>query len=107
MVVPVDGWLLNVTPDAGQAIHDLVADRDRTRGAGVRIARIEELAGKFLLSVVSGPEVGDLVMSAHAARIFLEPATAEALAGKTLDVEVNPQGVALFSLTGPPLGSHL
>lgn len=87
-----------LTSGAARAMKALVADRDPTSGAGLRISRIDTPCVSLLLSVVPGPEDDDHVIWSNGATLFVGPEAREQLQGKVLDVEVNPQGVALFSL---------
>jgi iron-sulfur cluster assembly protein len=87
-----------VTHRAARAIRALIVERDPASGAGFRISRTATPPGSLLLSVVPGPEEDDHVLSFDGAVVFIEAEAGHGLGGKVLDVEVNPQGVALFSL---------
>ena len=91
-------WSFAISAGAARAITALVLDRDPTPGAGIRISRAGTPRRSFLLSVLRGPQEDDYVLSRDGAVVFVEAESAAALDGKVLDVEVNPQGVALFSL---------
>jgi hypothetical protein len=91
--------ILAVTPEAASAIGQIVGDRDPTPGSGLRIARTSTPPGALVLSVARGPRPGDHVHSLGEAMLFVQGDAVSSLKGKVLDVEINQQGVALFSLT--------
>jgi iron-sulfur cluster assembly protein len=93
--------MLAVTPTASQVIHELVARRGLTEGAGLRIAPTEEPGGAFTLGVAAAPEADDEVVPVEDLGVFLEPRAAEALDGKTLDAGVGPEGEVSFSVVDP------
>ena len=94
-----DPSMLAVTPEAAKAITQVVGDRDPSLGSGLRITTAGTPLGALLLSVVSGPDLHDHVVPFGGGALFLDPEVASRLAGKLLDVEVNQQGVAVFSVT--------
>ena len=77
----------------------IVCDRGPDLGSGLRITSTCTPPGSLLLSVAKGPHPDDYVVSFYGAALFVDPEAASALAGKLLDVEVNQQGIAFFSLT--------
>ena len=90
---------LVVTPAAAKAILQVVRDREPTLGSGLRITTTDTPPGALILSVATGPHLDDYVLSFDGAALFVDPEAAGALTGKLLDVEVNQQGVAFFSVT--------
>jgi Fe-S cluster assembly iron-binding protein IscA len=94
-----DASILAVTPAAVEAIVQVVGDRDPTLGSGLRIAITDAPPGALLLSVVKGPQLDDYVLPLRGAELFVDPEAVSTLTGKLLDVEVNQQGVAFFSVT--------
>jgi Fe-S cluster assembly iron-binding protein IscA len=97
--IEIDPSRVAVTPAAAKAIVQVVGDREPTPGSGLRITTMETPPGALLLSVVKGPHLDDYVVSFEGAALFVDPEAASALTGKLLDVEVNQQGVAFFSIT--------
>jgi Fe-S cluster assembly iron-binding protein IscA len=95
----IDASRVAVTPAAAKAIVQVVGDREPTPGSGLRITTTETPPGALLLSVAKGPHLDDYVVSFEGAVLFVDPEAASALTGKLLDVEVNQQGVAFFSIT--------
>jgi Fe-S cluster assembly iron-binding protein IscA len=97
--IEIDPSRLAVSPAAAKAIVQVVGDREPTPGSGLRITTTDTPPGALLLSVVKGPHLDDHVFSFEGAALFVDREAASALTGKLLDVEVNQQGVAFFSVT--------
>jgi Fe-S cluster assembly iron-binding protein IscA len=97
--IEIDPSRLTVTPAAAKAIVQIVCDRDPALGSGLRITSTSAWPGTLLLSVAKGPHLDDYVLSFEGAALFVDPEAAGALTGKLLDVEVNQQGVAFFSVS--------
>jgi Fe-S cluster assembly iron-binding protein IscA len=96
--IEIDPSRLVVTPAAAKAIVQIVGDREPSLGSGLRITQAGMPPGTLLLSVVKGPNLEDHVLSFEGAALFVDREAASALTGKLLDVEVNQQGVASFSV---------
>ena len=91
--------MLTLTDDAVQAIRDLMVGEDLPQDAGMRIASVESDPGSLELSLTSGPQTGDEVISREDVRVFLAPDAARIVEDKTLDAEVSTQGRPSFRLT--------
>ncbi len=91
--------MLTLTDDAVQAIRDLMVGEDLPQDAGMRIASVESDPGSLELSLTSGPQTGDEVISRADVRVFLAPDAARIVEDKTLDAEVSTQGRPSFRLT--------
>ena len=92
--------MLTLTPDATQAIEQLLEAPEIPEGAGVRIASspagsdsASPSPGELQLTVAEEPETSDEVIDQAGARVFLEQTVAEFLDDKLLDAEVVDEGV--------------
>jgi Fe-S cluster assembly iron-binding protein IscA len=56
----------------------------------------------FQLALADTPADGDQVIEANGARVFLASDTAEVLADKSLDAEVDGEGAVAFSVSAQP-----
>jgi iron-sulfur cluster assembly protein len=90
--------VLTLTDDAVQAIRDLMVGEDLPQDAGMRIASVESDPGSLELSLTSGPQTGDEVISREDVRVFLAP-DAAIVSDKTLDAELGTPGRPAFRLT--------
>ncbi len=77
--------MLAVTDNAATAIRDITAAQEVPAGAGLRIAADDAATGALTLSVVAEPVIGDQVVDASGARVFLDSQAAELLDDKELD----------------------
>ena len=59
---------------------------------GLRIVAHGDGTPSFQIALAEGPVAGDEVVEDDGARVFLEPAAAAVLDGKSLDAQVNEQG---------------
>jgi Fe-S cluster assembly iron-binding protein IscA len=59
-------------------------------------------ASSLQLSVAPNPMAGDEVVEDGGVRVFMPPATAEALAGKALDADIDDGGEVSFRVAEPP-----
>jgi iron-sulfur cluster assembly protein len=91
--------VLTLTDDAVQAIRDLMVGEDLPQDAGMRIASVESDPGSLELSLTSGPQTGDEVISREDVRVFLAPDAARIVSDKTLDAELGTPGRPAFRLT--------
>lgn len=91
--------MLTLTDDAVQAIRDLLVGEDLPQNAGMRIAAVESDPGSLELSLTSGPQAGDEVVTREDVRVFLSPEAARIVEDKTLDADVSTQGRPSFRLT--------
>jgi Fe-S cluster assembly iron-binding protein IscA len=93
--------MLTLTEDAVSAIRGLTSGPELPVQTGLRIVAHGEGA-PFQLALADGPAAGDQVVEEDGARVFLEPAAAADLAGKSLDARVNEQGQVAFSVSDQP-----
>lgn len=80
---------LAITETAAQAINSIVTSNDMPEGSGLRIAAQGDSAQReeLELSVTASPSESDAVLQDGGATAFLEPAAAEVLDDKVLDVQ--------------------
>jgi len=89
--------MLTLTANAGVVVKNLA---DRTVGAaegGLRISSAGS-GNDFAVAVAPAPEPADQVVESGGARIYLEPAAADALHDKVLDAQIDEGGSVSFSL---------
>jgi iron-sulfur cluster assembly protein len=89
--------MLALTPAAVEAIRTMIDDGDPGPNGGLRISGSNEGDGELEFDLAAAPTAGDEVMREGGAAVFLDPAAAEALAEKTLDVHAHGDHVH-FSL---------
>jgi Fe-S cluster assembly iron-binding protein IscA len=91
--------MLALTPAAVEAIRTMIEDGDAGPDGGLRISGSSEGDGESELEfdLAAAPVAGDEVVREGGASVFLDPAAAEALADKTLDVHAHSDHVH-FSL---------
>jgi iron-sulfur cluster assembly protein len=94
--------MLTLTDNAVKAIRSLTAQPDQPSDAGLRIMSGGNQASSLQLSLAPNPMAGDEVVEADGARVFMEPAAADALSGKALDAEVDEDGGVAFSVADQP-----
>jgi iron-sulfur cluster assembly protein len=87
--------VLTLTGPAVAAIRTLTSQPGLPDDTGLRIAPEDENgeAGALTLSVSPGPEAGDQVIEADGVRVFLQTEAAGMLADKSLDAQVDDDGV--------------
>ncbi|HEY3946683.1 MAG TPA: HesB/YadR/YfhF-family protein [Solirubrobacteraceae bacterium] len=92
--------MLTLTPDATQAIDQLLEAPEIPEGAGIRIASSAAASdsgapspGDLKLTVAEEPETSDEVIDQAGARVFLEQTVAEFLDDKLLDADIVDEGV--------------
>jgi Fe-S cluster assembly iron-binding protein IscA len=90
--------MLAVTDNAATAIRDITAAQEVPPGAGLRIAADDASTGALTLSVVAEPAIGDQVVDASGARVFLDSQAAELLDDKELDAGVDASGAVQFAV---------
>lgn len=91
--------MLTLTEGAVSAIRGLTSGPELPVETGLRIVAQADGA-PFQLALADGPAAGDQVVEEDGARVFLEPAAAAILAGKSLDARVTEQGQVAFSVSG-------
>jgi Fe-S cluster assembly iron-binding protein IscA len=89
--------MLAVTENAAMAIRDITAAQEVPDGAGLRIAA-DPTAGSLTLSLAAEPTLGDQIVDASGARIFLDSEAANLLDDKELDAEVDQAGAVQFAV---------
>lgn len=82
--------MLTVTPIAAEAVRELVAAAPVEDTGGIRISVGEEtpVGTALQVAIVDSPEAADEAVEEEGARVFLEPAVAEILGDRVLDVEM-------------------
>jgi len=81
--------MLAITDLAAEAIKTLTTDAELPEGGGLRIAAPAPDEG-LELSLAGQPAADDVVLSGDGVSVFLEPAAAEVLDDKILDVQPAP-----------------
>lgn len=83
--------MLAITDTAAEAIKSLTTDAHLPEGGGLRIVASEPGQG-LELTLAGEPATDDVVLSGDGVTVFLEPAAAEVLDDKILDVQRVPAG---------------
>ena len=98
--------MLTLTEKAQAAVQDLTKDVEQP-SAGLRIASEQD---QLAVSVVTQPQLTDVVVDAGDARVYLAQDTAAVLDDQTLDAAQTPEGVGFTFITtvltfhvGPPV----
>jgi iron-sulfur cluster assembly protein len=91
--------MLTLTDSAASAIVSLTSQPDLPDETGLRIMKQGEGTTSFQLALTEGPEVGDQVVEAGGARVFVEADAAEVLDDKALDAQLNEQGDLAFRIS--------
>lgn len=81
--------MLAITDLAAEAIKTLTTDAELPDGGGLRIAAPNPQEG-LELTLAGQPAQNDVVLSGEGVSVFLEPAAAEVLDDKVLDVQQAP-----------------
>jgi Fe-S cluster assembly iron-binding protein IscA len=81
--------MLAITDHAAEAIKSLTTDAELPEGGGLRIAAPDPDQG-LELSLAGQPAADDVVLAGEGVTVFLEPAAAEVLDDKILDVQAVP-----------------
>ena len=87
--------MLTLTPNAADAIKDLVGTADAPEGTGLRIASqpVGDNEASLELALTEGPMSGDEVLEEQGVNVFLESEAAAFLTDKVLDAEVEGEAV--------------
>ncbi len=95
--------MLEVTPEASEAIKILVSRSDLAQEGGVRIAarQVDDASATLDLSVVEGPSETDEVLGEPGGRLFIEEGAARFLDDKILDADLG-QGRVSFKINERP-----
>ena len=92
--------MLALTDTAVGVIHDLTTQPGLPDGTGLRIS--PQPAGQngtgpaFALTLAQGPGLGDEVIEAADAVVYLEPEVAQQLQDQVLDARIDEQGEVAF-----------
>jgi Fe-S cluster assembly iron-binding protein IscA len=78
--------MLAITDSAAEAITSLITEAELPDGGGLRIAAPDPEQG-LELSLAGRPDADDVVLSGEGITVFLEPAAAQVLDDKVLDVQ--------------------
>jgi iron-sulfur cluster assembly protein len=92
--------MLTLTDNAVTAIRALTSQPEQSSSSetGLRIMGRGEGVPPFQLALAETPATGDQVIEANGARVFLADDTAQALADKALDAQVDDEGGVAFSV---------
>jgi iron-sulfur cluster assembly protein len=90
--------MLTLTDNAVTAIRALTSQPEQPPETGLRIMGQGEGVPPFELALVETPADGDQVIEANGARVFLAAGTAQVLADKALDAQVDDEGGVAFSV---------
>jgi iron-sulfur cluster assembly protein len=91
--------MLTLTDNAVSAIRALTSQPEQPDATGLRIVGQGEGVPPFQLALAETPAEGDQVIETNGARVFLADDTAQVLADKALDAEVDDQGGVAFSVS--------
>lgn len=98
--------MLTLTDNAVEVIRNLTTQPGLSDDTGLRISTQAQGANGdgagFMLALSQGPDLGDEVIEARHARVFVQHAAAEVLDDKMLDAEVNEQGEIAFLVVPQP-----
>lgn len=84
--------MLTLTRPAVEAIRNLTSQPGLPEHTGLRIAH-QDTAGAMVLSISPQPEAGDQIIETDGVRVFLQTDAAAMLDGKSLDAQVDRDGV--------------
>ncbi|HUK71435.1 MAG TPA: iron-sulfur cluster biosynthesis family protein [Streptosporangiaceae bacterium] len=85
--------MLTLTRPALEAIRTLTTQPGLPTETGLRIAPDGGDGGSLTLAVSDGPQIGDEVIESEGVRVFVQSDAAVVLDDKSLDAEVDDQGV--------------
>jgi iron-sulfur cluster assembly protein len=108
--------MLLLTDSAKDAVRQMVSAHEAPEGSGLRITAgpTEEGSAELSLELTTAPAVGDEIVEADGARVFLDPTAASLLDNKLLDatehedhvhLTVQDQGAGSPSWNGRVTGS--
>jgi iron-sulfur cluster assembly protein len=87
--------MLTLTPDAARLVRALTADAHLSPAAGLRII-IDPLHCSLSMHIATAPVQADSIVQSAGARVFLSPAAASRLDGRTLRADISPDRSAFF-----------
>jgi iron-sulfur cluster assembly protein len=90
--------MLTLTPNATQAIEDMLTASGMPESAGLRIAptapsTADAADGRLRAGVATEPDDGDQIIEEAGVRVFLDDAVAELLDDKLLDADIEGENV--------------
>ncbi|MCW2782628.1 MAG: hypothetical protein JWR35_3077 [Marmoricola sp.] len=90
--------MLTMTENATEVVKRITEANVAEQDAGLRITQETESPDSLSLAPVPAPEVGDAVVEANGARIFLDEAAAASLDDKVLDARIDENGGVQFAV---------
>lgn len=91
--------MLTLTDNAADIVKKISEGSADSEQSGLRISEAgSEAEAGLSLAPVEAPELGDQILDAGGARVFLDQAAAEILDDKILDAQVDPDGSVQFGL---------
>lgn len=87
--------MLRITPDAATLISTLTHDARLSPSAGLRIV-IDPAHQSLSMGISDNPAPADTIVRSAGARLFLSPAAAARLHGRTLRAELSANRSAFF-----------
>jgi iron-sulfur cluster assembly protein len=97
-VIAEEERMLTLTDTATDVVKEIVSRSGGPDGAGLRISAEDPDATEFAVKIVPTPEERDAVVEQAGARVYLGEIAAVALADKTLDASVLPDGRVAFDV---------
>ena len=97
--------MLDISPQASEAINSLTAKAGHAGLGGLRISTADEPSpnADLVLRVADRPLVGDEIVSGSSgSRVFLDSTAAHALTDRVLDVQGDTGGTLRFTLHDKP-----
>lgn len=94
--------MLTLTPDAAEAVRQLVSGSPVESGGGIRIAPGDPTptGTPLQVTVAAEPEATDQTIEDGGARVFVDPDAADALDDRVLDAAVDDAGRVRFAIAG-------
>jgi len=87
--------MLTIDPDAARLVRALTDDAHLSPAAGLRII-IDPLHRSLSMGIADGPVRADTIVQTAGARVFLSPAAASRLDGRTLRAEMSSNRSVFF-----------
>jgi iron-sulfur cluster assembly protein len=93
-----ESFVLSLTENAAHVVKSITAQATEGTDAGLRISGQASDSATFGVTPAESPEVGDQVVEANGARVFLDEAAAVALGDEVLDAQVDSSGSVQFAI---------
>ncbi|MDQ0573934.1 Fe-S cluster assembly iron-binding protein IscA [Agromyces albus] len=97
-VIAEEKRMLTLTDTATMVVKEIVDRSGGPDGTGLRINAEDPAGTEFAVEIVPTPEETDAIVEQAGARVYLGGNAAEALADKTLDASVSPDGRVAFDV---------